>query len=118
MGRPKGSRNLKVTSTASAIPDSALIPPGIGIYPPYGVLDQLKGSRNVRIALYDSGYALIDLCHPGIRILARHHASLYEIAEDDLDSLAMEDFPSEILGRGFKTAPLSSIIALPGTKKL
>lgn len=113
MGRPAGSRN-RVTQFDS---DERKEPKGA----PLGgdVLAALKASLDARIALFDSGRVLIDLCYPGrLQILARHHKQLFELDESDIEGLEMQDFPAEILGKGFKTAALIDVLALPGTKKL
>jgi hypothetical protein len=112
MGRPKGSKNgvaarhnAPFNPTEEDVRDAAA-----------NVLSSLLASRDARIALYDSGRALIDMCYPSLSVKARHHKSLYELDPDDLHLLQTEDF--DALGKGFKSAPLDDVIALPGTKKL
>lgn len=118
MGRPAGSRN-KIEATALAPRERYFDPKPEDIREAgASVLTVLRASLDARIALFDSGRVLIDLCYPGLRIYARHHKQLFELDESDIEGLKMEDFPAEILGKGFKTALLSDVLALPGTKKL
>lgn len=132
MGRPAGSKN-KIEATALAPKERYFDPKpedirkaGASVFAAQimcellpEVLVTLKASLDARIALFDSGRVLIDLCYPGrLQILARHHKQLFELDESDIEGLKMEDFPAEILGKGFKTAALIDVLALPGTKKL
>lgn len=105
MGRPAGSKNRFFSPSPEEIRNAGA-----------DVLTSLLGSRDARIALYDSGRALIDLCYPSLSIKARHHKTLYELDADDLHLLQMEEF--DALGKGFKSAALIDVLSLPGTKKI
>lgn len=105
MGRPLGSTNKHFNPPPQEVRRVSA-----------DVLSSLLDSRDARIALYDSGRALIDLCYPSLSVKARHHRALYELDPDELHLLQMEDF--DALGKGFKSAALSDVVSLPGTKKI
>lgn len=105
MGRPAGSKNRFFNPPPEEIRRVSA-----------DILSSLLDSRDARIALYDSGRILIDLCYPSLSIKARHHLTLYELDPDELHLLQMEDF--DALGKGFKSAELSDVLSLPGTKKI